>query len=120
MEKLLLKSRILFTNICRVTLSVLFINLVFTGTSMAFRSFSNSYSDMIMCYRMEILCYEMPAIISCYMVPEPTIEEQVRNFRMLWILVPIAIIIFGTIIVVKKIKKNKNAKSMEEINKDDK
>ena len=104
MKKLILKLRIIMTNISRIIMSFLFINLNF--------SLANKVSGT---YIGE--AEEMPRI-TCY-APGPRETPSTNTFTLknvLIILVPVAIII-GVIILIVKRRKNKSKKEKKDVKK---
>lgn len=103
MKKLLLKTRIVLTNISRVIISFLFINLNF---SLADKVFGVSLKDID---SIQTTCYGVEAseIVS-------TNTFTLKN--VLIILVPVAIII-GIIILIVRKKKNKSKEEKKDVKK---
>lgn len=101
MKKILLKTRILLTNISRVIMSFLFINLNF--------SLANKVLGVSLNKSMEITCYGAgPSEISS------TNAFTLKNVFI--ILVPVVIII-ETIILIVKTKKNKSKEEKKDVKK---
>ena len=103
MKKLILRLKIIITNISRIIMSFLFINLNF---SLANKVFGVSLKDID---SMQITCYDVgpSAIVS-------TNTFTLKN--VLIILVPVAIII-GVIILIVKKKKNKSKEEKKDVKK---
>lgn len=103
MKKLLLKTRIVLTNISRVIMSFLFINLNF---SLANKVFGVSIKDI------------EPTQITCYDAgPSEIVSTKTFTLKnVLIILVPVAIII-GVIIFIVKKKKNKSKEEKKDVKK---
>ena len=92
MKKFLLKLRILFTNICRVITSFLFVNLIISSKGIAVNE---------------------PIIIetTCYAVGPPVNTSKTgHEVNIFAILVPVVIVVAGIVIFVIHMKKRKNKK----------
>lgn len=99
MKKWILKIRILLTNISRVIMSFLFINLNFSFLN---KVYGVSLSDS----SLEMTCYDAgPDVV------EPEIFT-VKN--VLVVLVPIVIVVVAVILIMKKRKKNKSKEDKKE------
>lgn len=101
MKKMLLKIRILLTNISRVIMSFLFINLNFSYVNRVLGENVTVISPVVTCY------YSGPS-------------EKVNTFTLknvLIILVPVAVII-GVIILIVKKKKSKSKEEKKDAKKD--
>lgn len=104
MKKMLLKIRILLTNLSRVIMSFLFINLNF---SFANKVFGVSLKDI---ESMQITCYDAG--------PSEIVSTNTFTLKnVLIILVPVAIII-GVIILIVKKKKSKSKEEKKNAKKD--
>lgn len=95
MKKMLLKIRILLTNISRIIMSFMFINLNF------------SYANRVLGVSINDLDIQM----TCYDVGPPIESANTLTLKnILIILVPVAIIIGAVILIVKKKSKSKEEK----------
>ena len=103
MKKLFLRLKIIITNISRIIMSFLFINLNF---SLANKVFGVSLKDID---SMQITCYEAG--------PSEIVSTNTFTLKnVLIILVPVAIII-GVIILIVKKKKNKSKEEKKDVKK---
>lgn len=103
MKKLILRLKIIITNISRIIMSFLFINLNF---SLANKVFGVSLKDID---SMQITCYEAG--------PSEIVSTNTFTLKnVLIILVPVAIII-GVIILIVKKKKNKSKEEKKDVKK---
>lgn len=103
MKKMLLEIRILLTNISRVIMSFLFINLNFSFTN---KVFGVSLEDI---NSMQITCYDAG--------PSEVVSTKTFTLKnVLIILVPVAIII-GVIILIIKKKYNKSKEEKKDVKK---
>lgn len=103
MKKILLKTRIVLTNISRVIMSFLFINLNF---SLANKVLGATIGDVT---QLQITCYGTG--------PRGTVSTNTFTLKnVLIILVPAAIII-GTIILIVKRRKNKSKEGKKDVKK---
>ena len=111
LKKVLLRFRILFTNICRVIMSFLFITITMSKGSLA------TGWDIP-----DATCYVAPAIPQTIHQNEPGVLCYAVSSNLPWILrtvfvllVPIALV--GSYVIYKRRKRKNNTK--EEIKKDD-
>ena len=103
MKKILLKTRIVLTNISRVIMSFLFINLNF---SLANKVLGTTIEEVP---QVEMICYGAG--------PRETLSTNTFTLKnVLIILVPVAIII-GVIISIVKRRKNKSKKEKKDVKK---
>ena len=103
MKKLILRLKIIITNISRIIMSFLFINLNF---SLANKVFGVSLKDID---SMQITCYDAG--------PSEIVSTNTFTLKnVLIILVPVAIII-GVIILIVKKKKNKSKEEKKDVKK---
>ena len=103
MKKILLKTRIVLTNISRIIMSFLFINLKFSLANEVFGVYLKDFDSV-----QQPTCYEAaPKIVS-------TNTFTLKN--VLIILVPVAIII-GVIILIVKKKKSKSKEEKKDVKK---
>lgn len=103
MKKLILKLKIIMTNISRIIMSFLFINLNF---SLANKVLGATIGDVT---QLQITCYDTG--------PRETLSTNTFTLKnVLIILVPAAIII-GVIILIVKRRKNKSKKEKKDVKK---
>lgn len=103
MKKLILKLKIIMTNISRIIMSFLFINLNF---SLANKVLGATIGDVT---QLQITCYDTG--------PRETLSTNTFTLKnVLIILVPAAIII-GVIILIVKKRKNKSKKEKKDVKK---
>ena len=103
MKKILLRTRIVLTNVSRLIMSFLFINLNF---SLANKVFGVSVTDID---SMQITCYDAG--------PSEIVSTNTFTLKNVFIiLVPVAIII-GIIILIVKKKKNKSKEEKKDVKK---
>lgn len=103
MKKLILKLKIIMTNISRIIMSFLFINLNF---SLANKVLGATIGDVT---QLQITCYDTG--------PRETLSTNTFTLKnVLIILVPAAIII-GVIISIVKRRKNKSKKEKKDVKK---
>ena len=103
MKELILKLRIIMTNISRIIMSFLFINLNF---SLANKVLGATIGDVT---QLQITCYDTG--------PRETLSTNTFTLKnVLIILVPAAIII-GVIILIVKRRKNKSKKEKKDVKK---
>ena len=106
MKKWILKIRILLTNISRVIMSFLFINLNFSFLN---KVYGVSLSDS----SLEITCYDAGPEVTCY--ADSAIEPEIFTLKnVLIVLVPIVIVVVAVILIMKKRKKNKSKEDKKE------
>ncbi len=98
MKKMLLKLKILLTNISRVIMSFLFINLNFSYIN---KVFGVSVSDM----STQMTCYDTSPMIQT--------ENTLTLKNILIILVPVIIVVVAVVLIVKN-KKSKSKEKKEE------
>lgn len=103
MKELILKLRIIMTNISRIIMSFLFINLNF---SLANKVLGTTIEEVP---QVEMICYGAG--------PRETLSTNTFTLKnVLIILVPVAIII-GVIILIVKRRKNKSKKEKKDVKK---
>lgn len=117
MKKIILKTKIILTNISRVIMSFLFINLNFSLANKVLGVSLNDISTQITCYDAgpsEIVSTQ----ITCYGA-DPSEIVSTNTFTLknvLIILVPVAIII-GSIILIAKKRKSKSKEEKKDVKK---
>lgn len=103
MKKILLKTRIVLTNVSRVIMSFLFINLNFSLANKVFGVSLNNIDSL------QITCYDAG--------PSEIVSTNTFTLKnVLIILVPVAIII-GAIILIVNRKKNKSKEEKKDVKK---
>jgi hypothetical protein len=102
MKKLILKIKILLTNISRIIMSFLFINLNFSFLNKAFADIDPTNATLSSTFT-QVDCYSAAT--------QKSVGDVVLEYKSVFIiLVPIAIIVGIVIIKCKKYKKNSKAK----------